>query len=182
MSPEAFNEWGWRIPFLLSVFLLLISIWIRLQLNESPVFLKMKEEMATSKAPLSEAFGKWSNLKYVFIALFGCVAGQAVICTRHVLRPQLPEADAARGCGAGRHAGGHFAALRHAASTSSSAAVGPHRTPVSHSRRSADPGFHVLPAVSYDDSGGEPGALRRRRHVAGDRARRSGRVRCSSIP
>ena len=56
MSPEAFNEWGWRVPFLLSVFLLLISIWIRLQLNESPVFLKMKEEAATSKAPLSEAF------------------------------------------------------------------------------------------------------------------------------
>jgi MFS family permease len=79
MSPEDFNEWGWRIPFLLSVFLLLISIWIRLQLNESPVFVKMKEEMATSKAPLSEAFGKWRNLKWVFIALFGCVAGQAVV-------------------------------------------------------------------------------------------------------
>jgi MFS family permease len=79
MSPEDFNEWGWRVPFLLSVFLLLVSIWIRLQLNESPVFVKMKEEMQTSKAPLSEAFGKWSNLKWVFIALFGCVAGQAVI-------------------------------------------------------------------------------------------------------
>ncbi len=79
MSPEAFNDWGWRVPFLMSVGLLLVSIWIRLQLNESPVFVKMKEEMATSKAPLSEAFGKWSNLKWVFIALFGCVAGQAVI-------------------------------------------------------------------------------------------------------
>jgi len=79
MSPEAFNEWGWRVPFLLSVFLLLISIWIRLQLNESPVFLKMKEEAATSKAPLSEAFGRWSNLKWVLVALFGCAAGQAVV-------------------------------------------------------------------------------------------------------
>lgn len=79
MSPEAFNDWGWRVPFLLSVGLLFISIWIRLQLNESPVFLKMKEEMALSKAPLSEAFGKWSNLRWVFVALFGCVAGQAVI-------------------------------------------------------------------------------------------------------
>jgi MFS family permease len=78
-TPEQFNDWGWRIPFLLSAFLLLISIWIRLQLNESPVFLKMKEEASTSKAPLSEAFGKWSNLKWVFIALFGCVAGQAVV-------------------------------------------------------------------------------------------------------
>jgi len=79
MSPEDFNEWGWRIPFLLSAFLLVISVWIRVQLNESPVFLKMKEESATSKAPLSEAFGKWSNMKWVLIALFGCVMGQAVI-------------------------------------------------------------------------------------------------------
>ncbi len=79
MSPAEFNDWGWRVPFLLSAGLLLLSIWIRLQLNESPVFLKMKEESATSKAPLSEAFGKWSNLKWVFIALFGCVAGQAVV-------------------------------------------------------------------------------------------------------
>lgn len=79
MSPEDFNEWGWRIPFLLSAFLLVISVWIRVQLNESPVFLKMKEEAATSKAPLSEAFGKWSNVKWVLIALFGCVMGQAVI-------------------------------------------------------------------------------------------------------
>lgn len=79
MSPEDFNEWGWRIPFLLSAFLLVISVWIRVQLNESPVFLKMKEEAATSKAPLSEAFGKWSNVKWVLVALFGCVMGQAVI-------------------------------------------------------------------------------------------------------
>ncbi|MEZ5937454.1 MAG: MFS transporter [Hyphomonadaceae bacterium] len=79
MSTEQFEDWGWRVPFLLSSALLLVSIWIRLQLNESPVFLKMKEEAATSKAPLSEAFGKWSNLKYVLIALFGMVGGQAVI-------------------------------------------------------------------------------------------------------
>lgn len=79
MSKEAFDEWGWRIPFLMSAGLLIVSIWIRLQLNESPVFLKMKEEAALSKAPLSEAFGKWKNLKWVFIALFGCVMGQAVI-------------------------------------------------------------------------------------------------------
>ena len=79
MSTADFNEWGWRIPFLLSAFLLVISVWIRVQLNESPVFLKMKEEAATSKAPLSEAFGKWSNVKWVLVALFGCVMGQAVI-------------------------------------------------------------------------------------------------------
>jgi MFS family permease len=79
MSPEAFSEWGWRIPFLVSVLLLGVSVWIRLQLAESPIFQKMKDEATTSKAPLAEAFGQWSNLKYVFIALFGCVAGQAVI-------------------------------------------------------------------------------------------------------
>ncbi|MDP3738292.1 MAG: MFS transporter [Hyphomonadaceae bacterium] len=78
-SPEAFNEWGWRIPFLLSIFLLGISVWIRLQLQESPVFQKMKDEQKTSKAPWAEAFGKWSNAKYVIIALFGLVAGQGVI-------------------------------------------------------------------------------------------------------
>jgi MFS family permease len=79
MSPEEFNDWGWRVPFLVSIFLLLISIWIRLQLQESPVFQKMKEEQQTSKAPWAEAFGKWNNAKFVLIALFGLVAGQAVI-------------------------------------------------------------------------------------------------------
>ena len=79
MGTEEFADWGWRIPFLLSIFLLAISIWIRLQLNESPVFQEMKDEAATSKAPWAEAFGKWRNLKLVLIALFGCVAGQAVI-------------------------------------------------------------------------------------------------------
>jgi MFS family permease len=81
-TPEgmtAFDAWGWRIPFLVSVFLLVISIWIRLRLRESPVFQKMKEEATTSKAPWAEAFGRWSNLKWVVIALFGCVAGQGVI-------------------------------------------------------------------------------------------------------
>ncbi len=79
MGEEAFAQWGWRIPFLLSIFLLAISLWIRLQLAESPVFQKMKEEGKTSKAPLTEAFGRWGNLKYVLIALFGAVAGQGVI-------------------------------------------------------------------------------------------------------
>lgn len=78
IAPDAFSEWGWRIPFLVSIFLLGISLWIRLKLNESPIFQKMKEESATSKAPFSEAFGKWKNLKFVLIALFGLVAGQAV--------------------------------------------------------------------------------------------------------
>jgi MFS family permease len=78
MAVDAFAEWGWRIPFLVSIFLLAISLWIRLKLNESPVFQKMKEENATSKAPFAEAFGRWENLRLVLIVLFGVVAGQAV--------------------------------------------------------------------------------------------------------
>ena len=79
MGEEAFADWGWRLPFLLSLGLLAVSLWIRLQLAESPVFRRMKQEGSTSKAPLSEAFGRWSNLKIVLMALFGAVAGQAVV-------------------------------------------------------------------------------------------------------
>ncbi|MCJ2066941.1 MHS family MFS transporter [Methylobacterium sp. J-088] len=75
----AFAEWGWRIPFLVSVLLLGISVWIRLQLSESPAFKKMKDEGKTSKAPLTEAFGQWRNAKFAVIALFGLVAGQGVV-------------------------------------------------------------------------------------------------------
>ena len=76
---KAFNAWGWRVPFIGSIFLLLISLYIRLQMNESPAFRKMKEEGRTSKAPLSEAFGNWKNGKIALIALLGLVAGQAVV-------------------------------------------------------------------------------------------------------
>jgi MFS family permease len=79
VGEEAFADWGWRVPFLVSMALLAVSMWIRMQLNESPVFQKMKDEGKTSKAPLTEAFGKWPNLKLVIIALFGAVAGQAVV-------------------------------------------------------------------------------------------------------
>lgn len=79
MPAEQFADWGWRIPFLASIVLLVISIWIRLQLSESPVFQKMKEEGATSKAPLKESFARWGNAKLVLLALFGAVAGQAVV-------------------------------------------------------------------------------------------------------
>jgi MFS family permease len=76
---KAFNAWGWRIPFLGSIFLLLISLYIRLQMNESPAFKKMKEEGAASKAPLREAFGTWKNGRIALIALLGLTAGQAVV-------------------------------------------------------------------------------------------------------
>lgn len=79
MGEETFAAWGWRVPFLISIVLLAVSMWIRLQLNESPVYQKMKDEGSTSKAPLTEAFGKWSNLKYVLICLFGAGMGQAVV-------------------------------------------------------------------------------------------------------
>ena len=79
IGEEQFAEWGWRIPFLLSVFLLGISVWIRLSMNESPAFQRMKEEGKVSKAPLSEAFGQWKNLKIVILALVGLTAGQAVV-------------------------------------------------------------------------------------------------------
>ncbi|MEJ6023609.1 MFS transporter [Ramlibacter sp. PS4R-6] len=79
MGTKDFADWGWRIPFLVSILLLAISVWIRLSLNESPAFQKMKAEGRTSKAPLSESFGQWKNLKIVILALLGLTAGQAVV-------------------------------------------------------------------------------------------------------
>jgi MFS family permease len=79
LGEAAFADWGWRVPFLLSILLLAVSLWIRLQLEESPVFRKMKEEGTTSRAPLRESFARWGNARIVLIALFGAVAGQAVV-------------------------------------------------------------------------------------------------------
>jgi MFS family permease len=79
LGEEAFQAWGWRIPFLLSAVLLGLSVWIRMSMEESPLFKQMKAEGRTSKAPLRESFGQWSNLKIVLIALFGLTAGQAVV-------------------------------------------------------------------------------------------------------
>ncbi len=79
MSKEAFATWGWRIPFLMSIILLGVSVWIRLKLHESPVFTKMKAEGKTSKAPLSDSFLKYPNNKYALLALLGATAGQGVV-------------------------------------------------------------------------------------------------------
>jgi MFS family permease len=79
MGEAAFADWGWRIPFLVSIVLLGISVWIRLSLSESPAFQKMKAEGKTSKAPLAESFGQWKNLKIVILALIGLTMGQAVV-------------------------------------------------------------------------------------------------------
>src|SRR5246500_3435795 len=79
MGEEKFGDWGWRLPFLLPALLLIVSLWIRLSLNESPVFQRMKDEGKTSKRPLSEAFGEWSNAKIAILALLGATAGEAVV-------------------------------------------------------------------------------------------------------
>jgi MFS family permease len=79
IGEEAFADWGWRVPFLVSILLLGVSVYIRLSMNESPAFTKMKAEGKTSKAPLSESFGQWKNLKIVILALVGLTAGQAVV-------------------------------------------------------------------------------------------------------
>lgn len=78
LGPD-FDVWGWRIPFLISLLLLGVSVYIRLQLSESPVFVEMKAEGRASKAPLTESFARWPNLKVVLLALFGGTAGQAVV-------------------------------------------------------------------------------------------------------
>jgi len=79
LGEAEFSAWGWRIPFVFSVVLLLISLWIRLKLSESPAFVRMKAAGHASKAPLKEAFGQWRNIKLVLIAFFGLAMGQAVI-------------------------------------------------------------------------------------------------------
>ncbi|HTJ03954.1 MAG TPA: MFS transporter [Caldimonas sp.] len=79
LGNDAFNDWGWRIPFWLSFFLLIISVWIRLSLNETPAFKRMKEEGKTSKAPLTESLANWKNGKIVLLALLGLTAGQGVV-------------------------------------------------------------------------------------------------------
>src|SRR5579871_1874119 len=79
MGDATFGEWGWRIPFLASGVLLIVSIWIRLSLSESPVFQRMKDEGKTSKRPLGEAFGEWANAKIAILALLGATAGEAVV-------------------------------------------------------------------------------------------------------
>jgi MFS family permease len=79
IGEEAFSDWGWRVPFIVSILLLAVSVYIRLSMNESPAFVKMKAEGKTSKAPLTEAFGEWKNLKIVILALVGLTAGQAVV-------------------------------------------------------------------------------------------------------
>src|SRR6185503_7203533 len=79
MGPDTFKNWGWRLPFLVSLILLAFSVYIRLKLQESPIFKAMKSQGKGSKAPLTDSFAKWSNAKIVLLALFGATAGQGVV-------------------------------------------------------------------------------------------------------
>jgi MFS family permease len=78
-APGAFDAWGWRIPFAVSIGLLAVSVWMRLKLSESPTFTRMKEEGAASKAPYAEAFGQWKNLKLVLLAFFAVMSAQGAV-------------------------------------------------------------------------------------------------------
>ena len=79
MSPESFREWGYRIPFLLSLVLLAVSLYVRMKMKESPIFSSLKAQGKTSKAPLSDALKGWENWKRILLTLFGATAGQAVV-------------------------------------------------------------------------------------------------------
>jgi MFS family permease len=186
LGDAAFNDWGWRIPFLMSIFLLAISVWIRLSLNESPAFKRMKEEGKTSKAPLSESFGQWKNAKIVLLALLGLTAGQGVVwytgqfyalfflTAQLKVEPTTGAADDRRFAAAG-HAVLHH--LRHA--------LGQDRPQAHHHGRLPAGGTDLLPAVRRPDQGRQSGAGAGAAEEQGDRAaptRRSARSRAARSP
>lgn len=89
LGEAEFADWGWRVPFVFSLLLLILSVWVRLKLAESPVFLKMKQQGQTTKAPLREAFGNLANIKLAFAGMLGCVAGSAVVASMGLIYPLL---------------------------------------------------------------------------------------------
>ena len=168
IGEEAFGDWGWRIPFLISLLLLLFSVYIRMKLSESPIFKKMKEEGKGSKAPLTEVFRQWGNLKIVLLALFGLTAGQAVVWYTGqfyalFFLTQTLKVDATT-------ANLLIAALapdRHAVLHLLRLAVGQDRAQAHHPGRLPDRGAHLLPGVQGDhalrQSGARGGASELRR-------------------
>jgi MFS family permease len=86
---SAFDQWAWRLPFLFSVVLLIVSVWIRMQLSESPIFTAMKQKGHTAKAPLKEAFGSWKNVWLMIVVMFGCVAGISAVGAMSLIYPLL---------------------------------------------------------------------------------------------
>ena len=159
---KAFNAWGWRIPFLGSIFLLLISLYIRLQMNEFPAFKKMKEEGSASKAPLREAFGNWKNGKIALIALLGLTAGQAVVWysgqfyalffLQNVIKVDSFSANVFVAWSLILGTGGFLVF---------GCAVRPYRPQADHPGGLPDRGGHLLARVPAPDPDGEPDAARR---------------------
>ena len=164
---HAFAAWGWRIPFLVSIVLLAISVWIRLQLHESPAFVKMKAEGTHSKAPLTEAFGQWSNAKMALLALLGLVAGQAVVWytgqfyalffLQHPEGRWVHRQPADRLVAGPRHRRLHPVRL----------AVRQDGPQADHPRRLPDRGAHLLPAVQLMTEHRQSGADQAHENVAG---------------
>ena len=89
IGDQQFNEWGWRVPFLLSLLLLVVSVWVRLKLAESPIFRAMQESRKITKAPLRDAFGNGRNVRLAFAAMLGCVAGSAAVSSTGLIYPLL---------------------------------------------------------------------------------------------
>ncbi len=164
LGEAAFQEWGWRIPFLLSMILLGISLWIRLQLAESPAFVRMKEEGTRSKAPIREAFGQWPNARIVLIALFGAVAGQAVVWyAGQFYALVLPRTRAQGRSGGGEHHDRDRPGPGDALLRPLRLAVRPHRPQADHHGRAAARRGDLFPLVQGADLGRQSGAGRRRR-------------------
>ena len=158
LGETAFAEWGWRIPFIVSILLLAVSVWIRLSMNESPAFKKMKEEGKTSKAPLTESFGQWKNLKIVALALFGLVMGQGVVWYSGQFYALFFLTSALKvDSGHRQHHDRGLADHRHAVLRRLRHAVGQDRPQADHHGRPAAGGADLLPAVQGAHQRREPG-------------------------
>ena len=147
-EPEAFADWGWRVPFLVSLILLVVSVYIRLKLNESPVFLKMREEGRGSKSPIKDSFFRYPNNKYVLLALLGRDRGPGRrLVHRPVLRPVLPDDHAEGRAADGLSARRRVAADRHAVLPVLRLAERQDRPLAHHPGRMPARGPDLLPAV-----------------------------------
>ncbi len=172
-EPE-FAAWGWRIPFLLSVVLLGVSVWIRLRLNESPVFQKMKDEGKASKAPLTEAFANWSNAKLVIIALIGGVMGQGVVWYTGQFYALFFLQSILQGRRLHRQPADRLvAAARHRLLHRVRRAVRQDRPQADHPGGLPDRGADLLPDLPHDHDQRQPGAGKGHRDGQGRGGRRS---------
>ena len=174
LGEEAFLAWGWRIPFLVSVLLLVISVWMRFKLSESPAFAKLKAEGEVTKAPLRESFAQWDNLKRVLIAFFGIMCAQGAVWyltffyVQVFLDPLAGRARADQGHAGARRDPGQRAALRLLR-----LAQRPGRPQAGDARRHAAGARRLLPRLPRHRRGGQPGAGRGAGAATGHRPCRS---------